>query len=128
MITAVKLFCIWDTSLPPVRPPFLHCAVLPPGKSITTNFQKFIILIDSILTFKNYNFLNFLHGGQTNSYLSRQKKNKFRNLFSQLNPKILPFTCRIADKRGFNDYKRHEKSKKENNLFFFRLEFEEICD
>jgi len=53
----------------------LHCAVLPPGKSMTTNFQKFIILIDSILIVKNYNFLKTsLHGGRTSSYLSHQKK------------------------------------------------------
>ena len=79
MITAVKLFCIFDTSLPPARPLSLHCAVLPLGKSIRTNFWKFIILIDSILTFKN------------NSFLSISSKNEFPKPFSPFNPKKNPF-------------------------------------
>ena len=63
-----------------------------------------------------------MEDGQVRIYLTK-KKSFGRNPFSQLNPKIFPFTCRIADKRGFNDYKniRHEKSKLENNLFFLRF-------
>ena len=68
-----------------------------------------------------------MEDGQVRIYLTK-KKSFGRNPFSQLNPKIFPFTCRIADKGFLTIIKRHEKSKKENNLFFFRLEFEEICD
>ena len=55
-----------------------------------------------------------MEDGQVRIYLTKKKTSFGRNPFSQLNPKILPFTCRIADKGFLTIIKRQSKSKKEN--------------